>query len=427
MKTTFQTVMLSALLMPLGASVAHAQGAPAPAPGTPIVSAPATGAPAPDTADAPSDSTQAPSQGKEKKKEAGAGSAQLGGAGASSNPFRLSWFTWNTNASTKIFGVGKDYIGTEDESASMDFSFTPRWAFINNKQDWAWVGLNINWAVELTNSDSTTKLRQPLFGDLGVQSSYSHTFVRTEKGTTLLFGPRLSFTLPTSMASQAANIYTRTSLGLGGTSNIAFHDGDWFNSVFLAFGGTWQHTFSQSQIPYSSAVVDPYRQDFAQDVGPELAQPLQTHYLSGKYLTHDQLSLTAAYYLSIIDNLSFGNSFGLQVPWKYGPATGTCVKVATGTCDTVQSGVGNANPQQNVPNTIFDVSLAYIIGGVVWTTIGYNNTTSQLGEDGTRRNIFYSPDAQFYLSNILMLDAIYSKVTAPKKSSTASARHLFGL
>src|SRR5262245_38205166 len=31
------------------------------------------------------------------------------------NPFRFSWFTWNQTATTTIFGVGRDNIGSEDE------------------------------------------------------------------------------------------------------------------------------------------------------------------------------------------------------------------------------------------------------------------------------------------------------------------------
>ena len=420
-KTTFRTMVLSALLVPFSTALAHAQTvAPAPAPGTP-------GAPVVGTPPAP-DGTTTSDKDKDKNKgqpaaatapASGAGSSQLGAGG---NPFRLSWFTWNANASTKSFGVGKDYIGTEDEVASMDFSFTPRYSFVNNKTDWAWVGLNINWAVELTNSDSSTKIRQPLFGDLGVQSAYNHTFVRTEKGTTAFAGPRLSLSFPTSMASQAASIYMRTALGVGGAGNIVFHDGDWFNSVFVSVGTTWQHTFSGSNVPYNEGLLNRPRQGLT-PTGVGLLE--QNSILSGSYLIHDQINLTGTYYLSLIGDLSLGNSFGIQVPFRYTPVEGQCVQISTG-CAPIESGVQNQEPQQNIPSTIFDLSLNYTIGGFVWATLGYNNSSRQIGEGGTRRSIFYSPDAQFYASATIMLDAIYGKLTAKPKKKTASFGQLLG-
>ena len=418
-KTTFQTMVLAALCVTGGAATANAQTAPAPAPPAPDSVTPAPGTPAPAGTAKPKE--------KEKPKEEEQSAASSTQLGSGSNPFRLSRFTWNTNASTKIFGVGKDYIGTEDEVASMDFSFTPRYSFVNTKTDWAWVGLNVNWAVELTNSDATTKQRQTLFGDLGVQSAYNHTFVKTKNGTFLQGGPRASIAFPTSMASQAAGIYTRTALGLGGASNITFHDGDWINSVFVSFGGSWQHTFSNSTVPYNEGVLDRPRQGLSSK-GVGLLEQNQNHVLAGNFLTHDQVSLTATYYLAVVGDLSIGNSYGIQMPFRYKPTDGQCVEISNG-CAPITSGVQNQNTQQNIPVTIFDLSLNYTIGGIIWATLGYNNSSRQLGEGGGRRSMFYSPDAQFYLSATFMLDSIYGKLTASKKKSATASRPFasFGL
>ena len=72
------------------------------------------------------------------------------------------------------------------------------------------------------------------------------------------------------------------------------------------------------------------------------------------------------------------------------------------------------------PLTTFDIALSYPIYEVVDVTLGYNNETAWIGEDGQRRSIFYSPDAQFYLDITANLDAIYSKVTKRDKKPNAS-------
>ncbi len=346
----------------------------------------------------------------------GAGAASLG---AATNPFRNSWFTINANASTKTFGVGRDYIGTEDEVVSTDYAFTPRYSFLNSKKDWAWVGLNINWAVEHTNSDSTTYKNQTLFGDLGVQSAYNHTFLRSKGGLFFLGGPRAAVTLPTSLASQGQGIYARTNLGLGALGNVPFHEGDWFNGVFLATGATWQHTFSNSNVPYNEELLNRPRQGLSyQPVGAQLMD--QSHMLNGRFLTHDQLAMNLNGWFGIYGDLALGLGMGLQLPWRYEPTGAECLQLQTG-CVDVKSGVNNAQPQSNIPVTVFDASLNYTLMGVTWLTAGYNNSNRQLGEDGTRENYFYSPSSQFYVSAILMLDTMYNKYKASQKAKQSAS------
>ena len=67
-----------------------------------------------------------------------------------------------------------------------------------------------------------------------------------------------------------------------------------------------------------------------------------------------------------------------------------------------------------------DIALNYPIYEVVGLTLGYSNETAWIGEDGQRRNIFYSPGAQFYLDVTANLDVIYSKLTNRDKKPKAS-------
>ncbi len=59
--------------------------------------------------------------------------------------------------------------------------------------------------------------------------------------------------------------------------------------------------------------------------------------------------------------------------------------------------------------------------------VGYANLTLQQGPDGTRRNIFYSPDARVYATITAKLDEIYKSASGlrksePSKETEAKAR-----
>jgi hypothetical protein len=411
-------------------AVAHAQTDPGPGPGGP---APAPPAPAPAPAPAPNDpsapaititpvGTPSPDAVKkeDKKSATGGGAAQLGLG--SPNPFRTSWFNWQTSASSKILAVGEDYIGTEDEVVSMDFSVTPRYSYINTRTDWGWIGLNIPWSVELTNSDSTTKQNQVMFGDLGIQTAYNRTLARSDKGLVVLAGPRASVLLPTSLASQFNGTKATTSFGLGGSSNIPLRSGDILSSVFVAGGLSWQHLFSDSTGPFAEDEIRPRQGSGA----PRGAQLIEQNYMpSGQLFNSDTLGANFSYWLTLVGDLSFGNSWGLQAPFRYAPTSNGCeVYVANKGCVSAP-----VNQQvSNVPITVFDVSLSYTVASLVWVAVGYNNTARQLGDDGRRQSIFYSNEGStFYASASVFLDAIYSRVKTAvteeneKKKNAASS------
>ena len=49
---------------------------------------------------------------------------------------------------------------------------------------------------------------------------------------------------------------------------------------------------------------------------------------------------------------------------------------------------------------------------------GYTNSTNQIGENGRRRSVFNSPEAQFYMSLVANLDGIYDKAASGKAAGS---------
>ena len=189
-------------------------------------------------------------------------------------------------------------------------------------------------------------------------------------------------------------------MGIGATLDAPLRGGDgWLDGLFVTVGMDWSHLFSRANQPTGTSADVTLR--------PRQAVVSSTDQLEGGSFTHDAVSLRLSYWLNLWGDLSFGNAWGYQIPFKYSPGSPDCIKVASGCVQPAQApSSGSA-----IPVTAFDLSLGYAFARLVWAEIGYSNVSSSLGEDGTRRSVFYSPEAQFYLSGTVFLDGALGRIT----------------
>lgn len=126
-------------------------------------------------------------------------------------PWHGSTLTFNQSATTQTLGVGADY-----QSANPTYewwlAFRPRYYFYETKA----TALSVNgWAnlfLELTNSDTTTRRREPTIGPTYLWVAYARTL--SENGgykTVFTVAPRV--TLPTDKAARLSGQY----FGVGGS------------------------------------------------------------------------------------------------------------------------------------------------------------------------------------------------------------------
>jgi hypothetical protein len=274
--------------------------------------------------------------------------------------------------------------------------------------------------TELTNSDTTNKKRETLFGDIPISIAYSHIWSLQGDETRLGFGPSFSLGLPTSKLSYKQGRYLTTSLGAGTRSivKLAGKSSKWFPSVLIGASASYAHIFSRATTPTTTeanaAGLDLHRQtstgaDFLSDQ------------IGSKEFNIDNLRLTLVYYLTLYKDLSLGNLWEVSVPFKKDFKGTNCdVNISTG-CVTADR---DPTRTHGIPTTTFDVSLSYNILDIGRVDLGYNSTTSQLAEDGTRRSVFYNPDATFYLDMVAYIDGIADKAyKSTKKKSRAAARN----
>lgn len=416
MKTKLRTMLLAAAGVLGSVAVAHAQPAPDPAP-APAPAAVDPSAPAPVPPPVPTSSWPVPP----------AAPAPVAWSAAAPqpdaaqeppkkpNPFSFTRLTWNNQASTKIFGVSRDYYGTEDEVYTMDFGLSIRYSFINTPKSKLYVTAATGVEVELTNSDTSTKLREPLLRDtllgLGGTRVLFQSGDKETQTSALLSG---GASLPTSRLSryQGKHLGTSITAGLIHQQKLAGSSADWFPNVLFFGTVNWGHTFSRAYTPTSTdlAVTNRPRQ-VACDAAGCLTD--QSDQLSGYSLTHDTVRFGGTYYLSIYkDILSFGNSWEIAERYKYAFAD-TCVNLPTTPGCEPAGRLADATNRGAL--TTFDVSISYAIPeNLGRVDLGYVNTANQIGYDGQRQSVFYSPDAQFYMNVVAFLDGIYDRAASKK-------------
>lgn len=336
-------------------------------------------------------------------------------------PWRGSTFTWNQAGSTTVFGVGRDNIGSEAEYYGWDFAFAPNYYILDLEKDKLRAFAEIGWTTELTNSDTTNDYRDTLFKDMQLGLGYTRTILESggsDKGEYQTSGSVTGrFILPTSSASYEQGRYLTTSLALGAKQKVKLlgSKAAGLQNATVGLTGTWAHLFSENYEATFSEVDTPRRPNASGSINNE----------GGGITSFEQNRLVASLTLdlNLIENLSLGTNFRVVGRFKHNYAENElCAPVDNATCAPV-GGLDEEASSQYQPFTTFDISLTYGVLDVVDLTLGYNNDTRAIGEDGQRRSIFYSPDSQFYLDIVANLDEIYTKVAGavspPKKTETA--------
>jgi hypothetical protein len=323
------------------------------------------------------------------------------------SPFYFTRLTWGNAASTKIFGVGEDYIGGEDSMYVMSLQLNLRYYFLNATLDKAYVNVHLGLTAELTdnvNATTTTK-HEPLFDDTIVGAGYSHTVYRSaDKQVQTTPGVAASVVLPTSIASLNQGKYF--SAGIAGNViqalPLAGSKSDWFSDVLAVGTVAYSHLFSKYTTPSdtgpSAASLGAQNPVEAPD---GTVSPLDQ--LSATRFQSEKLRLNLTYFLTIYKDLSFANTWEVLVPFK--PAfTQTSVVISTGTAPLPQS------PVSPNPITSFDVSLSYALFNTARVDLGYLNMTPELVDNAGRRvSVFYSPSAVFYGNVAVYFDSLIER------------------
>ncbi|AKT37657.1 uncharacterized protein CMC5_017990 [Chondromyces crocatus] len=343
---------------------------------------------------------------------------------------------WNQSATTTIFGVGADVIGRESENYLWAFSFVPGYMIHRDPVNQLRVSSVMTLRWDLTDNNFSARERDVDVNDIPLRLTYTRTLYSGGGGTgaasagaaaardpTLAGGGEYKtwgivsggIDLPTSRWSRYQGRYMTTSLGAGARQMVKLlgSDADGLNNIFFTLSGTWQHQFNRASTATYSDLNIP-RQTAGGTTGI-------SDQLTGGALVQDQIITSFSFFMPIYGNLQLN---GLAQLWSQFPSRFESSGCEAQTLTGCVTGSRMENRTSLRALTMFDVSLAYQVLPELLVDIGYNNTAFQIGEDGQRRNVFYSPiGSTFYADVTVTLDQLYkrfaSKPAQPKVGRVA--------
>jgi len=325
--------------------------------------------------------------------------------------WRGSALNWSHDVTTTAVGIGRDNIGSENEVYSQGFGGTLNFFVIDEKDFRLRMTTALGFDVELTDSGSTTTRNEPRFRDVPLTIATGGLTLAHSDNDEWAFGfiPNFTTIFPTSPISQDQGVYLTVSprlltfLAAPILGNEAAH----LKGIFAGVSVRYDRTFSRANVPTNPALERP-RTDPSGNV-------FFSDQISGNRLGENMVRVGGFVFLE--------EKFGPSTLWLFAGPSWTvsflpefsdadCVETATGCVD-----VGN---DPNAPNTRittgFGGGVSFFPSAEFGFGLNYSNNALQLGEDGQRRDIFYSPDATFNAELIVSVDAIYERIVGdPRK------------
>ncbi|HXI59282.1 MAG TPA: hypothetical protein VNO55_24615 [Polyangia bacterium] len=299
------------------------------------------------------------------------------------------------SATTQTLHVGGDYQ-SYDPTYELWLALKPRFYLYETKTDAVSLNLWANLYLELTNSDTTTRSREPLIGPTFLWATYGHSFYRSkETKTVVAIGPRA--VLPTDKASRGSGQL----IGVGGLFSASQYlpvrgaGARNLKSARVGVSAIYNHPFAEATSPVNDQIRQ-IRQDVA-------GRTVISDQLTGAMNVKHALSLTASGDLRILSKLELSLSYVWLNAWAYAPGASMPIPLLTGPAQPMTV----ADPTTYRLSTWTTASLTYEPTDDFSVSLGYYNLASQLGPDGTRRNPLWSPSARFFLTLTGNLDVLY--------------------
>ena len=389
---------------------------PAPAPATP----PPAGGTAPTAAPPPAGGTGGAQIcfGASANPQIDTGAKTGGPGGGEAKEEKLPWrgtsLGWDNSATTETVGVGRNEL-TRNPTYEMSFIFGPRYYLWEAEDPSQSISLRgrLDLIREFTNSDSTTKRGEWTLSDLSIFPQYSRNLykegdIRTDLA---LRAPTLAF--PTSKNSANSGRIIQVGALAGVTQQVPLMGTS--EPVLQTFALTGRVGYSH----WFTKATQPTNGDLAYTrMGPD-GRALPSDQLGGAANAAHNVTLDLIGELAITEKVVWTNWFSWRPVWKYDfENRPVCGNLLTGceTPSTVQ------DPNNFSVITLFNSEVGVDVIDEMNVAVGYANLTLQQGPDGTRRNIFYSPDARVYATITAKLDEIYKSASGLRKSESSDKR-----
>lgn len=408
------------------ASEPAANAAPAPAAAAPVAPAPAaTPKPQPQAAPAAGATASFGAAGSTSATNPTADQASAAGhPKPQKEDEKLAWrgttFSWDHTVTTQTVGVGADYQ-SRNPLYTWTFLLRPRYYVYEADNFETSIRADIGLATELTNSDDTTKEHEidtsgATSADWQFYAVHSIKFTgagpaseSSDRPTTSGFKTSADVVLPevilpTSKASR--NNGTIMQLGVGffprQTVPLLGEDSAFLRSMLLIGRARYRYLFTDSTVPTNEDIAQ-----YTYSVGDN-GISIPNSQLAGSAFARHQARLGFAAAFDLMKAVTLASVFEWRPSWKYRVGETECVDILTGCAepDPIE------DPQTFGVTSMFalDMEIAPMEQGSISLT--YANIGGQIGPNGERRNMFWSPSAVFAGTLTLYLDSLYTTARA---------------
>lgn len=345
-------------------------------------------------------------------------------------PWAGTWFSWGHAVSASILSIPSaenDASGFNGQVSPANryaqaFSLSGGYFILRRPPHQLRISTTVAVDAELTNPGTTIQKREPDLRDIPLRLVYTPTLWSKGdggpiRGDAALFDPTLlgrgdhrtwglvagSLRFPVSRVSRGAGLLLGTSLSAGLRQQVALlgSGAPGLTHLVVTVSETWSHLFYKATTPVSSDLaiprVDASGTAFASDQ------------LRGTPNVENQLTTAVSLTLPLYERLQLDTTFRFHHDFRYSVSGGSgCTVLATGCVDLSPGTTGSV-----VASTTFGIGLSYLILPELSVDLGYWNTASQIGSNGTYRNPFVSPDALLYADLTLSFDRLYQRFADP--------------
>jgi hypothetical protein len=300
--------------------------------------------------------------------------------------------SWQNQVSAQTLGVG-DTPQSYNPTYTMSLIALTRYYLVDNTPKGEHFSLRLDGGLsrEFTNNDVTTRRGEWDFLDTDISAAYVRRFLGVDDLDGMFAELRpITLLLPTSKISYDSGRY----FALGATAGLIHVTPllrgrvgtDISSTERIAIG--YRRWFARATVPTNESLE---RVRLTPD-----GVTLPSDAVSGSSLVRDQLELSGRLRLAFGENVLWTTDFGFSPAWKYDVQQNVnlCGVVTTG-CTDVQVA---PNDTRYLVRTEFNTEVSVRIARAFSVDLGYGNISNQIGLDGRRRSVFYSPQSVLYLA-----------------------------
>jgi hypothetical protein len=317
---------------------------------------------------------------------------------------KLSWHdtlvVWDNSVTTQTLGLGADYQ-SRNPTYEMMFRFAPRYYLRETPRQSISLRGDVRLIREFTNNDLTTERGEWTFSDADVSLALTQQVQKADSPRTQLLLRAPLLVLPTSKVSYAGGRILALGVGGGLDQEVLLRGrgARFLPGLLLEPRVSYAYQFVRAVVPVHD--IDRVRLD------PE-GYSVPSDELNGSAFPQHLVSTALRIETVLTEQFSLTTDIGARYVYRYAFRDSEAIGGRTVLTGPVQ--ISSNDGTRFGVQTLFAMSVNYDPLPFLEFNLGYLNFAPQIGSDGRRRSVFYSPDARVFFSVGMTLDGFYQEL-----------------